>query len=145
MIANELYLRTRGGRSAGGGDCEVMFEPGVRTFGYGDPLLRTYALESALDEAHMESSEKALFRARRFQKTTEDLVTKADASTLSDLDKVDENLAKIQERMGQVCKTTEDIHDEGLRQVGQLQGINKKADKVLLDEHKAAHRATQLL
>lgn len=145
MIANELFLRTRDARSSSSKGCDVVFEPGVRVFGYGDPLLRTYALESALDEAHFDAGEKALFRARRFQKTTEEVVTKADPKTRSDLDKVDENLAKIQERMSQVYKTTEDIHDEGVRQVEQLRGINKKADKVLLEEHKAAHRAHQLV
>jgi len=143
MITNELYLRTRSRRDCSAG-AAVMFEPGVRRFGYGDPLLRTYALESALDLAHLDASEKALFRARRFKKTTEDVVTKADAKTKADLDKVDDNLAKIQARMSQVHTTTEDINEEAKRQVEQLTGMNKHANKLLGEEHKAAHRAHNL-
>lgn len=134
MIVNEFVLRTNR-------RVPVIFEPGVRKFGYGDEWLRRHPLQSTREKES--GASEGLFK-RQTAKAS-DLIQSVPPSVKADVEKYDQGLETLQRTVDNIRTNSRDTRQEMDRQSAQMTDIHKKTDKALSDMNKQNHSAQQLL
>lgn len=134
MIVNEFVLRTNR-------RVPVIFEPGVRKFGYGDEWLRRHPLQSTREKES--GASEGLFK-RQTAKAS-DLIQSVPPSVKADVEKYDQGLETLQRTVDNIRTNSRDTRQEMDRQSAQMTNIHKKTDKALSDMNKQNHSAQQLL